>query len=64
MMLAAFWALVPGALSFESLGEIAGGDITTLGTAVAAIFSIALGTLIGYSVFATIKARRGRLPVR
>jgi hypothetical protein len=25
----------------------------------AAIFSIALGTLIGYSVFATIKARRG-----
>jgi hypothetical protein len=33
MMLAAFWALVPGALSFESLGEAAAGegDITTLG---------------------------------
>jgi uncharacterized membrane protein YjjP (DUF1212 family) len=61
MMLAAFWALVPGALSFESLGEAAGeGDITTLGTAFAAIFSIALGTLIGFSVYATINSRRGR----
>jgi uncharacterized membrane protein YjjB (DUF3815 family) len=61
MMLAAFWALVPGALSFESLGEAAGeGDITTLGTAFAAIFSIALGTLIGFSVYATINTRRGR----
>ena len=35
-------------------------DITTLGTAVAAIFSIALGTLIGFSVYATINSRRGR----
>jgi uncharacterized membrane protein YjjP (DUF1212 family) len=62
MMLAAFWALVPGALSFESLGEAAAGegDITTLGTTVAAIFSIALGTLIGFSVYATINSRRGR----
>ncbi|BDX32264.1 hypothetical protein TUM20985_28110 [Mycobacterium antarcticum] len=59
MMLAAFWALVPGALSFKTLGEaVAGeGDIYTLGTAVAAIFSIALGTLIGWSVLATINAR-------
>src|SRR6478609_9357447 len=62
MMLAAFWALVPGALSFESLGEAAAGegDITTLGSTVAAIFSIALGTLVGFSVFATINSRRGR----
>jgi uncharacterized membrane protein YjjB (DUF3815 family) len=63
MMLAAFWALVPGALSFESLGEVAGDDysgITTLGTACAAIFSIALGTLIGWSVFATISSRAKR----
>jgi uncharacterized membrane protein YjjP (DUF1212 family) len=62
MMLAAFWALVPGALSFESLGDAAAGegDITTLGTAVAAIFSIALGTLIGFSVYATINNRRSR----
>ena len=36
------------------------GDITTLGTAIAAIFSIALGTLIGFSLYATINARRGR----
>jgi len=62
MMLAAFWALVPGALSFESLGDAAAGegDITTLGTAVAAIFSIALGTLVGFSVYATINTRRSR----
>ena len=62
MMLAAFWALVPGALSFESLGEAAAGegDITTWGTTVAAIFSIALGTVIGFSVYTKIKTRRGR----
>lgn len=59
MMLAAFWAMVPGALSFETLGEaVAGeGDVMTLGSTVAAIFSIALGTLVGWSVFATINAR-------
>lgn len=59
MMLAAFWALVPGALSFETLGEaVAGeGDVMTLGSTVAAIFSIALGTLVGWSVFATINTR-------
>jgi uncharacterized membrane protein YjjB (DUF3815 family) len=62
MMLAAFWALVPGALSFETLGEaVAGeGDVMTLGTTAAAIFSIALGTLIGWSVFATINGRLRR----
>ena len=62
MMLAAFWALVPGALTFETLGEAVAGDadIMTLGTTVAAIFSIALGTLIGWSVFATINARLPR----
>ncbi|TGD90063.1 hypothetical protein BayCH28_03895 [Mycolicibacterium sp. CH28] len=54
MMLSAFWALVPSALSFESLSEaITGGhnDIHVLSVSVAAIFSIALGTLIGWSVF-------------
>jgi uncharacterized membrane protein YjjB (DUF3815 family) len=62
MMLAAFWALVPGALSFETLGEAMVGDVDvrTLGTTVAAIFSIALGTLIGWSVFATINGRLRR----
>ncbi|HEX5143899.1 MAG TPA: threonine/serine exporter family protein [Mycobacterium sp.] len=54
LMLAAFWALVPSTLSFESLGEaIAGGpgDIQALGAMFAAVFSIALGTLIGWSLF-------------
>jgi uncharacterized membrane protein YjjP (DUF1212 family) len=62
MMLAAFWALVPGALSFETLGEAATGegDIVTLGSTVAAIFSIALGTVVGWSVFAEIDSKLGR----
>ena len=54
MMLASFWSLVPGALSFVSLSEAATGGaatVTTLGATVAAIFSIALGTLAGFSVF-------------
>jgi uncharacterized membrane protein YjjP (DUF1212 family)/uncharacterized membrane protein YjjB (DUF3815 family) len=66
MVLAAFWALVPGALSFESLSAeslsqaATGGtaDVTTLGTTVAAIFSIALGTLVSWSVLSTIGSRR------
>ena len=63
MMLAAFWALVPGSLSFQSLGEAvqgAGNDVATLGTSVAAIFSIALGTLVGWSVLETIGVRFAR----
>jgi uncharacterized membrane protein YjjP (DUF1212 family) len=64
MMLAAFWALVPGALSFQELGRAAAGvggsDVATLGTTVAAIFSIALGTLIGWSGFETIRAGLAR----
>ncbi|MBI3215475.1 MAG: threonine/serine exporter family protein [Mycobacterium sp.] len=54
LMLAAFSALVPSTLSFESLGEAVSGtpqDIATLGVMFAAIFSIALGTLIGWSLF-------------
>jgi uncharacterized membrane protein YjjP (DUF1212 family) len=54
MMLAAFWALVPGALSFVSLSEAATGGpatVETLGQTVAAVFSIALGTLAGFSIF-------------
>jgi uncharacterized membrane protein YjjP (DUF1212 family) len=62
MILAAFWALVPGALSFETLGEAATGegDIVTLGSTVAAIFSIALGTVIGWSIFAEIDSKLRR----
>ncbi|WP_319429297.1 threonine/serine ThrE exporter family protein [Mycobacterium sp. RTGN5] len=60
MMLAAFWALVPGALSFESASQAAtGGNIgvASLGATGAAILSIALGTVIGWSVFHTIDSR-------
>jgi len=54
MLLASFWALVPGALSFVSLSETATegvAAVTTLGATVAAVFSIALGTLAGFSVY-------------
>ena len=60
MALAAFWALVPGALSFESLSQAATGgtaDVGTLGSTVGAIFSIALGTLVSWSVLTTIGTR-------
>jgi len=61
LVLAAFWALVPGALSFESLSTaISGGPLnaTTLISAVAAVFSIALGTLVSWSVLTAIDSRR------
>lgn len=60
MMLASFYSLVPGALSFMSVGEAATGgnpDSASLGAAGAAILSIALGTLVGWSVFGTIDSR-------
>ena len=60
MMLAAFWSLVPGALSFESVTQAATGGnvgVASLGVTGAAILSIALGTVIGWSVFHTIDAR-------
>ncbi|WP_099024586.1 threonine/serine exporter family protein [Mycolicibacterium palauense] len=61
LMLAAFWSLVPNALSFESLGEAAAGghsSVQIVTMAVTAIFSIALGTLIGWSVFTSFRADR------
>jgi uncharacterized membrane protein YjjP (DUF1212 family) len=60
MMLAAFWSLVPGALSFVTVGQAAVGDtagVTSLAATGAAILSIALGTLVGWSVFYTIDSR-------
>ncbi len=60
MMLASFWSLVPGAMSFESLSQAVSGSnfgIAGLGSAAAAILSIALGTLVGWSVFHTIDGR-------
>jgi uncharacterized membrane protein YjjB (DUF3815 family) len=61
MLLAAFWSLVPGALSFMAVGGAAAGDqavgITSLAATGAAILSIALGTLVGWSIFYTIDSR-------
>ena len=60
MLLAAFWSLVPGALSFMSVSQAATGgnaDVATMGTAGAAIAAIALGTLVGWSIFHTIDIR-------
>lgn len=61
MMLAAFWALVPGALSFESVSQAAEGrgSIATLAITASAVLSIALGTLVGWSLYQVID---GRLP--
>lgn len=61
MLLASFWSLVPGALSFVAVGEAAAGDtaanVTSLAATGAAILSIALGTLVGWSIFHTIDSR-------
>ena len=54
MLLASFWSLVPGAMSFMSVSQAATGgnaDVATMGQAGAAILSIALGTLVGWSLF-------------
>ncbi|MCW1960110.1 MAG: hypothetical protein KIH64_016520, partial [Mycobacterium sp.] len=60
MLLAAFWSLVPGALSFVAVGEAAAGDhlgATSLAATGSAILSIALGTLVGWAIFYTIDSR-------
>ncbi len=60
MLLAAFWSLVPGALGFESISEAAvqrSLDAATLGSTVAAILSIALGTLLAWSIYDTLHSR-------
>ncbi|CAN1485234.1 Putative threonine/serine exporter [Mycobacteriaceae bacterium] len=60
MLLASFWSLVPGALSFMSVSQAATGsdaDVATMGVAGAAIAAIALGTLVGWSIFRTIDGR-------
>lgn len=60
MLIAAFWSLVPGALSFMSVSEAATGgnaDVASMSQAGAAILSIALGTLVGWSIFHTIDSR-------
>jgi uncharacterized membrane protein YjjB (DUF3815 family) len=53
LWLAAFWSLVPGQLTFMSVSGGAAGDYAdqaTLSVAGAAIISIALGTLVGWTL--------------
>ncbi len=70
LMLAAFWSLVPGQLSFMSVSRSATGDytdISSVGVAAAAVTSIALGTLVAWSLVRTIDnrlARSAATPVR
>lgn len=57
LVLAAFWSLVPGQLTFMSVSRGASGDYAgTAGISVAgaAIVSIALGTLVGWSLVRTV----------
>ena len=53
LTLAAFWSLVPGQLTFMSVGRGAAGDYANtagVSVAAAAIVSIALGTLVGWTL--------------
>ncbi|MGV0991003.1 MAG: threonine/serine exporter family protein [Mycobacterium sp.] len=57
LTLAAFWTLVPGQLTFMSLGRHAAGDLVdtaSMSVAAAAIVSIALGALVGWSLVRTV----------
>ena len=52
--------MIPGGLSFLSVSQPATGsdaDVATMGVAGAAIAAIALGTLVGWSIFRTIDSR-------
>ncbi len=63
MLLAVFWGLVPGALSFMNFAQRAASnviDVNTFQGTGAAVFGIALGTLIGYSVFLMFTTTRHR----
>lgn len=67
LALAAFWSLVPGQLTFMSVSRKVSGDFAndyanTAGVSVAAgaIVSIALGTLVGWSLVRTRAARTRR----
>lgn len=62
MILAAFWALVPGAMSFEAVSRAAEGhgSLAALAITGSAVLSIALGTLVGWSVYQAIESRLPR----
>jgi len=67
LSLAAFWSLVPGQLTFMSVSRDVTGDvagIAGLSTAGASILSIALGSLVGWSLWRAVLAPRlsGRRP--
>jgi uncharacterized membrane protein YjjP (DUF1212 family) len=61
LVLAAFWSLVPGQLTFMSVSRGAAGDYAdtaSISVAAAAIVSIALGTLVGWSLVRTVIGHR------
>jgi uncharacterized membrane protein YjjP (DUF1212 family) len=63
LVLAVFWSLVPGQLTFMSLSRKASGDIANtanLSVAAAAIVSIALGTVVGWTLVRTVSGRSPR----
>ena len=68
LTLAAFWTLVPGQLTFMSIGRHAAADFAntaTISVAGAAIVSIALGALVGWSLVGAVSApRQPDLPSR
>lgn len=60
LTLATFWSLVPGQLAFMSLSRNASQDFTnnsSINVAAAAIVSIALGTLVGWSLVGTVSTK-------
>jgi len=65
LALAVFWSLVPGQLTFMSVSREVAGDMANtagIGVAAAAIASIALGTLVGWSLVRTVRPARGIVP--
>ena len=60
LALAVFWSLVPGQLTFMSVSRGATGDYAdtaSLSVAAGAIVSIALGTLVGWSLLGAVTSR-------
>ena len=59
LIVVSFWSLVPSTTSFMYVSQAATGgnaDLSDLGQVGSAILSIALGTLVGWSIFRTIDA--------
>jgi uncharacterized membrane protein YjjP (DUF1212 family) len=65
LVLAAFWSLVPGQLTFMSVSRHVSGDLVntaSVSVAAGAIISIALGTIVGWSLLGTRRVRADRPP--